>query len=152
TSIIFLSRGVVCILNTPPGRQREVGSSFPFSAIRALTRSSAHGRYGKPPLRPQPASRNCCPKGMSWQPSTGQGLFSSAAQIPERSGLPSDILGVGACRFGDPSDVLGTPAVGYFTHCAAAGTDIADKREATTATSIRVESIDFLVFERIAIL
>jgi hypothetical protein len=61
----FLSSEVVCILGTPPGRQRVAGSSFPFSAIRALTRAAAQGRYGKPPFKPQPASKNCGAKGMS---------------------------------------------------------------------------------------
>src|SRR5579872_4235666 len=39
-------------------------------------------------------------------------------QSPERSGLPSAVLGGGAARSGLPSLVRGTPAVGYSSHCA----------------------------------
>src|SRR5689334_10684150 len=39
-------------------------------------------------------------------------------QIPERSGLPSAVLGARADRFGLPSRVRGTPGVGYRSHCA----------------------------------
>src|SRR2546426_12287743 len=41
-------------------------------------------------------------------------------QSPDRTGLPSAVFGTGAERFGFPSGVRGMPAVGYFTHCAAA--------------------------------
>ena len=40
------------------------------------------------------------------------------SQMPEKSGLPSGVRGVGADRLGFPSAVLGTPAVGYFNHWA----------------------------------
>src|SRR6185436_3272023 len=59
---------------------------------------------------------------MSAQPSGGHGRFFSGSQIPERSGLPSAVRGVGAWRLGDPFSNLGTPAVGYVSHCAKAGT------------------------------
>src|SRR5439155_23982306 len=39
-------------------------------------------------------------------------------QIPERSGLPSGVLGAGAERFGFPSRVRGIPGVGWRSHCA----------------------------------
>src|SRR5206468_5637295 len=39
-------------------------------------------------------------------------------QTPERSGLPSAVLGAGALRFGRPSGNLGTAGVGYDGHCA----------------------------------
>src|SRR3989475_10748031 len=39
-------------------------------------------------------------------------------QIPERSGLPSGVLGTGAERFGFPSRVRGIPGVGWRSHCA----------------------------------
>src|SRR5437016_7477450 len=39
-------------------------------------------------------------------------------QIPERSGLPSGVLGAGAERFGFPSGVRGIPGVGWRSHCA----------------------------------
>jgi hypothetical protein len=50
-------------------------------------------------------------------------MVSAVSQIPEKSGCPSAVLGVGAIRFGLPSEVLGTPAVGYFNHCADAVED-----------------------------
>src|SRR5262245_50609523 len=40
---------------------------------------------------------------------------------PDRSGLPSGVRGAGAERFGLPSGMRGIPAVGWFSHCAAAG-------------------------------
>ena len=43
-------------------------------------------------------------------------------QIPERSTLPSDVLGARAERFGLPSRVRGMPDVGYFSHCAESDT------------------------------
>jgi hypothetical protein len=64
---------------------------------------------------------------MSGQPSGGQGLVLSASQIPERSGLPSAVLGVGAPKFGNPLGVFGTPAVGYFSHWLERSVGIAKK-------------------------
>src|SRR5260221_10281658 len=43
--------------------------------------------------------------------------------MPEKSGLPSAVRGVGADRLGFPFAVLGTPAVGYFSHWATTGAD-----------------------------
>src|SRR5205814_8840240 len=60
---------------------------------------------------------------MSRQPAGGQGRLSSGAHIPEKSGLPSAVLGAGASRFGVPLVLRGTPALGYFSHCAT--TDVA---------------------------
>src|SRR5580765_7548716 len=45
----------------------------------------------------------------------------SVSQIPEKSGLPSRVRGVGAVRLGFPSGERGTPAVGYFRYCATRG-------------------------------
>ena len=42
----------------------------------------------------------------------------SVSQIPEKSGLPPAVRGVGADKFGFPLAVFGTPAVGYFNHWA----------------------------------
>jgi hypothetical protein len=44
--------------------------------------------------------------------------------MPDRSGLPSAVLGAGAPRLGAPAGVLGTPGDGYFTHCPRAGEDV----------------------------
>src|SRR5438105_947815 len=64
----------------------------------------------------------------SSQAPAGQGLETlplSASHMPDRSGLPSAVLGAGAPRFGCPLGILGTPAVGYFSHCAPRGAAIA---------------------------
>jgi hypothetical protein len=42
--------------------------------------------------------------------------------MPDKSGLPSAVLGAGALRFGWPLGVLGIPGVGYFNHWAPKGT------------------------------
>src|SRR5258706_8998725 len=57
-----------------------------------------------------------------------QGRTFSASHIPEKSGLPSAVRGVGAPRFGNPLGVVGTPAVGYVSHCAGSGALIAIAR------------------------
>src|SRR5687768_3440471 len=54
----------------------------------------------------------------------GSGIELVPVHRPEKSGRPSAALGVGALRLTAPSGSLGTPGVGYFTHCAAALTDI----------------------------
>jgi hypothetical protein len=48
------------------------------------------------------------------------------SQIPERSGLPSAVLGAGASKSGLPSAVLGTPAVGWGGHCPHSATALAN--------------------------
>jgi len=72
--------------------------------------------------------------GMSGQPSGGQGAVLSASHIPEKSGLPSAVRGVGAPRFGNPLGVLGTPAVGYFSHWLERSAGIAKKMAALALT------------------
>src|SRR5436190_20806963 len=67
---------------------------------------------------------------MSRQPAGGQGRLSSGAHIPEKSGLPSGVLGAGASRFGVPLLLWGAPAVGYFSHCASTGVEIAQNSAA----------------------
>src|SRR5437773_11438249 len=110
--MIFLSDAIVCSLTIPMGRQKVVRSSFLSSSVRFFAMAAAHGRYGNPPLRLHPMLMNSCPTGMSAQPSGGQGRLCSTSQTPEKSGLPSAVLGVGASRFGVPAGVLGTPVVG----------------------------------------
>src|ERR1700736_3113414 len=46
-------------------------------------------------------------------------------QRPERSGLPSGVLGAGAVRLGLPSAVRGIPGVLRCSHCAGAATGVA---------------------------
>src|SRR5262245_4508101 len=41
-------------------------------------------------------------------------------QMPEKSGLPSAVLGAGALRLALPSGRRGVPGVGRFNHCACA--------------------------------
>jgi hypothetical protein len=41
--------------------------------------------------------------------------------MPDKSGVPSGILGAGPERFGVPSALRGIPGVGWFSHCAASG-------------------------------
>jgi hypothetical protein len=72
--------------------------------------------------------------GMSGQPSGGQGAVFSASQIPERSGLPSAVVGVGAPKLGNPLGVLGTPVVGYFSHWLESSAGIAKKMVALAIT------------------
>src|SRR4029453_16222269 len=74
----------------------------------------------------------------------------SVSQMPEKSGFPSGVLGVGADRLGFPSGVLGTFAVGYFNHWA---TTVAEKPRAklrTIATDNgRTMDVRMLVCKRI---
>src|SRR5437773_4464993 len=73
---------------------------------------------------------------MSRQPAGGQGRLSSGAHIPEKSGLPSVVLGAGASRFGVPLALRGTPAVGYFSHCANA--DVAIVQHSAVPASVTI--------------
>jgi hypothetical protein len=54
------------------------------------------------------------------------------SQTPERSGLPSGVLGTGAVRFTLPSAVRGTPVSGRFAHWAAEG----EESDATSTTKL----------------
>src|SRR5262245_12175232 len=62
----------------------------------------------------------------------GQGLPSPVSHIPEKSGLPSGVRGVGAVGLAFPSAVRGTPAVGYLNHCAPSGDDAHSNTPAAT--------------------
>src|SRR6185295_10793017 len=127
----FRSCGVVCNLTMPPGRHRDTGSSFPFCSCLDFLAPNAHALYGGPSLRLEPMFRNSSGTCMSAQPSGGHGRFFSGSQIPEKSGLPSAVRGVGAWRLGAPFGNRGTPAVGYVSHCAKAG------RLTTHVTTVR---------------
>src|ERR1700680_1942990 len=80
-------------------------------------------------------SANCSERGPD-PPKPSARLRFSASQIPEKSGLPSGVLGAGADRFGFPSLVRGMPEVGWFIHCAATGI----ATNARTGTSIQREN------------
>jgi hypothetical protein len=45
-----------------------------------------------------------------------QGRSSRGTHIPEKSGLPPEVFGAGARRFGLPSGVRGVPGVGKLIH------------------------------------
>src|SRR6266581_862960 len=101
--------------------------------MRRLTSSAAQGFNGRPSLNPEPLSRNDA-GAISSRDTFGGGAAGGAAfavplpprklagvwstgvrticQIPERSGLPSGVLGAGASRLSCPFGNLGTPDVG----------------------------------------
>src|SRR5437868_8362412 len=79
---------------------------------------------------------NSGPQTWNSSPRGGHGLPSPVSHIPEKSGLPSRVRGVGAVRPGFPSAPIGTSAVGYLNHCAPSGGDAHRKKPAaTTATN-----------------
>src|SRR2546425_6700643 len=96
---------------TPWGRQRSDGRPFPLLAWRSWNSARDEGVNG------------------TSTPSAAR-LFShlplGVIQIPDKSGLPSAVLGAGAVRLGFPSAVRGVPGVGYDSHCASAGTEQTD--------------------------
>jgi hypothetical protein len=60
--------------------------------------------------------------------------------IPERSGLPSAVRGVGASQFTFPCASRGTLADGYFGHCAATDTE-----HAATTTQTTLDTAAFMI-------
>src|SRR5579864_9565468 len=128
------NRGVWTILNaprvlirgTPGGMQRARGSSLCSLSWRCCESALAQGWKGASAgLRSIARSIKCdlySPYKLS---------CSWASQIPERSGLPSGVLGAGADRLGLPSAVRGVPGAGKFNHWAEAAVE--DKRTAHTA-------------------
>jgi hypothetical protein len=73
--------------------------------------------------------------GKSAHPFGGHPPEFSISHTPEKFGLPSAVLGVGAPRFGKPLGVLGTPAVGYFSHWLESRAGIAKKMAALIFTN-----------------
>src|SRR5436309_513046 len=84
---------------------------------RGATVPSARGAPAAPPT-PAPAPL---------------GNIGSFSQRPERSGVPSAVLGAVAFRFGLPSGVVGTPAVGHDGHWAESGAEASATRIARPA-------------------
>src|SRR6185295_15363635 len=99
----------------PIGRHQTSGLSLLLSAIRFFFSSSAHGCSGSGYPRPA-TSKNCDTGGVP----SGGGVGAGAAprprpppppppppkrvsQMPEKSGLPSAVLGAGAARLALPS-------------------------------------------------
>src|SRR5882672_10347673 len=69
----------------------------------------------------------------------GFSLRRETSQMPERSGLPSEVRGVGALRFTLPSGPLGTVGCGYLGHCA--NTE-AEKAATMTAATVNHRFIE----------
>ena len=120
----------------PIGRQCASGLSFMPSAIRFFLSSAAQGCIGAVLSgRFVPMSKKVASGGRS--AGTGGGASPPrprpppppASQMPDKSGFPSAVLGVGAVRLGFPSANLGILGVVKVGHCANTDGDIA----ATTA-------------------
>src|SRR5579864_1654806 len=73
-----------------------------------------------------------------------------ADQTPERSGLPTGVLGVGPAGFGCPFANLGAPAVGVDGHCARTATEKASK-PTIAALLTTLFSIKFSFFNRLTV-
>src|SRR5437899_1713170 len=124
----------------PIGKQCASGLSLLLSACRCFTSSAAHGRIGRPPSTPVPMSRNkfipvlgagAAVPAAGGAPPVPDAVTNAAAaprgfcQIPERSGLPSGVLGAGALTSGCPLAVFAIRGVGYAAHCADSDVDVA---------------------------
>src|SRR5262245_24807534 len=113
----------------PIGRHHASGLSLLLSASRFFCSSAAHGRTCTGSVRPYLMFQNSVmitgivplARGDPPVPETlsVRGKVMTFCHRPERSGLPSAVLGAGPVRLGWPSAVLGTPGVGYEGHCAA---------------------------------
>ena len=88
----------------PPGRQLVTGSSRRKSTTRRWKTASAAGRK-------MASSCRLCMRSKRYGLGAG-------CHRPDKSGLPSGVLGAGAARFGLPSAVRGIPGVGQSSHCA----------------------------------
>jgi len=96
--------GTAAIAGTGHGRQRDVGISLRWSAWRCRMRSLAQGNIPRSSGF-SPAARFSEYFGGASTPST---LESGTHQIPDKSGLPSAVRGVGAERLGVPSGLRGS--------------------------------------------
>ena len=95
-------------------RQQALPERLPWS-------SDAQGRKGRPPSRPAPIFQNrlfLLRGGVLGPSGRWPVAYGTICQTPERVGLPSAVLGVGASSFTFPSGVLGVPAEGYRSHWA----------------------------------
>src|SRR5580700_8107683 len=116
----------------PIGRQFASGLSLLLSAMRFFTSSAAHGCNGRPSLNPDPTLPKVASGTWSSETSGGAGAaplagatgFRTFRHTPERSGLPSAVLGAEAVADG-------TGPAGYWGHCA--------DRSAEVATMIPIE-------------
>src|SRR5713226_25989 len=98
--MILYGLGVALIRGTPCGRQFALDSSLAWVRVpRSLKSASAAGRKGT-----SPGLRSAAMFTRYFGP--------LACQIPDKSGLPSGVLGAGTERFGLPSGSRGMPLVG----------------------------------------
>ena len=96
--------------------------------MRFRRSSAAQGWNGNGSFMPKAMSQNwprmlgTVPSGSGVPPAPPTptltlGVCRRKAHTPDRSGLPSDVLGAGAFRSTLPSGVRGAPAAGYAGHC-----------------------------------
>src|SRR2546425_423582 len=126
--IILLGCGCRWNCMKPIGRQCASGLSLLFESFRAFLSSAAHGWKGRPSGIPAAISKNVAMGGVPGGAGIGVPVVPppwprNLIQIPDKSGLPSAVLGVGASRIGSPLAVRGTPGVGYLGHCAESDDD-----------------------------
>src|SRR2546425_235006 len=77
-----------------------------------------------------------------------QGRSARGTHMPEKSGVPSAVLGDGAVKFGEPSALRGTPGVGRCSHWAVRGID-----RASVSSVIRMLTmIHDLPFSRVSLM
>src|SRR5215831_8244230 len=126
------------------GRQFASGFSLLLSAIRCFFNSAAHGVKGKPSDILVPRSPNVAMGGVPGGGGRGGVVFAprprprpspcARVQRPDKSGLPSAVLGAGASMFTWPLGRCGTAGLGRFSHCArAAGARIMNATSAVKA-------------------
>src|SRR5262245_34109794 len=99
-------------MNILSGRHLPSGLSLLLSALRAFLRSRAQRRIGRPSLSCAPILANSGGNITPAPNSDSVPPFTSGTHSPEKLGLPSDVRGAGALRFGWPLGNRGTPAVG----------------------------------------
>src|SRR5580692_5887924 len=110
--MIFHGEVTASFSGMPDGKQKLLGSSFPFVSMRSLYAASAQGWNGTSLRSAAILIRYLSP---------------GTSQIPPRSGLPSANRGAGAERSALPSFVRGIPGVRRCNHCARAGHGITDR-------------------------
>src|SRR5687767_4890567 len=113
----------MCNCMNPIGRQWERGLSLPSLGSRPFFSDSPYSVSGRPtPTHIPVADHTSGPGALNGDlkgPPRRARMPPPPRHVPERSGLPSAVLGVGAYQSGSPSAVRGTPGVGCVGHCSA---------------------------------
>src|SRR5436190_2695884 len=145
-AVCMIFRGCGCMWNCvmPIGRQFASGLSLLLDAIRCFLSSTAQGVNGRPPGTLAPMLKKVATGGelgsrgngatggsistspaprVPRPPRPDTGWRSARSQLPERSGFPSGVRGVGASMSTRPCASRGTPGAGYFGHCAGSETE-----------------------------